>query len=399
MEEYKLAANQPNIHSLNDDAPEISEDENLFRRDLVLKYSNRVIQSAVSEEDLERDERFKRRKSSNVNEEVDPCKEKSHSNRKETADFEEDEATEVDIAAELKITVLKKENYKYIGETFRGLRNGFGVCYYTRGDIYIGQWKKDKKEGLGKTILNTGEVNIGELKNNYYCGYCESFDPLRQITVTGYALGGKFTEEVIIQKGSKSIEGVNMENIISNPVCKLIFSGSHYFIGEVDFTSPNLDNRFGISLIKGHSLYIGEINESKYNGYAELYNKDGSRFYGFFDNGIMQGLGITVSNEGTVSMGNYKDDMKQGPFYIISKGAIRMDLYYYNFRTKVVEKIDKIKAYIRLNYPEFYYLLNFDYKMFLDKFGQLNEHTELLKEVIMPTSQQAETTVSPSESK
>src|SRR5690606_23094688 len=57
------------------------------------------------------------------------------------------------------VDVIKTDKYKYIGEIANSKRDGFGVCYYNRGETYIGNWVSDKKEGLGKTIFTNGDIN------------------------------------------------------------------------------------------------------------------------------------------------------------------------------------------------------------------------------------------------
>ena len=69
------------------------------------------------------------------------------------------------------IQVIKTENYKYVGETICNNREGFGVCYFTNGEVFIGQWRNDKREGYGKTTLANGNINQGEMRNNLYEGF------------------------------------------------------------------------------------------------------------------------------------------------------------------------------------------------------------------------------------
>jgi hypothetical protein len=51
-----------------------------------------------------------------------------------------------------------------------------------------------------------------------------------------------------------------------------------------------------------------------------------------------------------------------------------MELYILGFKTKTVEKMDTIKNYLLLNYPEFYKILKIDFDKLINKLiPQINE--------------------------
>lgn len=46
---------------------------------------------------------------------------------------------------------------EYKGEMLNGKRNGFGVCKYENGSVYMGEWKDNKYHGKGKLIYSEGD--------------------------------------------------------------------------------------------------------------------------------------------------------------------------------------------------------------------------------------------------
>ena len=68
-------------------------------------------------------------------------------------------------SAKIRSFHLNKEQYH--GQTFGGMKEGYGVYYYENGDKYDGDWKNDKKEGKGNYFYNqTGEVYKGNFNND-----------------------------------------------------------------------------------------------------------------------------------------------------------------------------------------------------------------------------------------
>ncbi len=51
---------------------------------------------------------------------------------------------------------------EYVGETYQGLRHGFGLYYYSNGDIWFGQYDRDIRNGFGATFSVDNHLNIGQ---------------------------------------------------------------------------------------------------------------------------------------------------------------------------------------------------------------------------------------------
>jgi hypothetical protein len=336
-----------------------------------------------------------------------------------TSNFEEEESSQLEESREIipndysgedefhplkqsqrKVSTIKTENFRYIGEVLNNQRDGFGICYYTKGDVYIGQWRNDRKEGWGKTTLTNGDVNIGEVRDNLYDGFVEVKNKKKAIWIRGHVSRGKFNDgPIIYSQENREIECVGLFNnsnlsteqlsstiIQQQLVCKITYSNKHYFLGEID--TMNFKNGFGISVFKNNFVFQGEIQNLQSNGYGEIIQNDGTRFYGFFENNKKHGFGISFFSEGGASYGIYIMDDRHGPFFNINKSgttySMRMEIFHLGFKSKQVEKIDTTKKYLQLNYPEYTTILNIDYKNIYDKLVDLNKDTyyvELLKEI------------------
>ena len=53
---------------------------------------------------------------------------------------------------------------RYVGQWKDGKRDGYGVFYYSNGNIYEGQWKENKKEGFGIFYYQDRTKYVGSFK-------------------------------------------------------------------------------------------------------------------------------------------------------------------------------------------------------------------------------------------
>jgi hypothetical protein len=250
--------------------------------------------------------------------------------------------------------VIKTDKYRYIGETWNNFRDGFGLCYYTNGEIHIGQWRRNTKEGYGKTLYTDGSIFQGEMRNNKFDGFCEKIT--KDSVIVGSVSEGFFIEEVIIKYNNKTIETKIDSNLI-----KKIYNETAYFVG---------DEKLGINT-NSNGICAGYLTNNRLNGYGEIY-KDETKFFGNFVEDKRNGMSIEFTKDDKVLIGDYRDDFKNGAFFIINKTAFKMEIHQLGFKTKTVEKYDNCKKYLSLNYPEFSYMLKVNYKQLIDKFSPVD---------------------------
>ena len=72
------------------------------------------------------------------------------------------------------VSLDSNENYKYMGYTLNGKRDGDGLLIdFEKDYFYDGEWKMDKMHGFGKLklgIKRKGEYHEGYFDNNLYNG-------------------------------------------------------------------------------------------------------------------------------------------------------------------------------------------------------------------------------------
>lgn len=56
---------------------------------------------------------------------------------------------------------LSASNYEYVGGVTDGKQNGFGICRYTNGNVYVGYWDMAYKQGLGRMEYADGTMDFG----------------------------------------------------------------------------------------------------------------------------------------------------------------------------------------------------------------------------------------------
>ena len=264
------------------------------------------------------------------------------------------------------IKTIESLNSKYIGEVNeRNLKDGLGVSYHKNGDKYIGQFKDGKKNGIGKFILVNGEVFQGEFKNDTLEGYLEHIgkNGIKQ----GYAKKYQFISGAIeINKGNNysTIEGIfdvandnlGMGKMINNKK-RLSYSGE---------MSSFISNGLGSSIVKDKFTYQGNHVNGKFTGYGEVFNPDGSKFFGFFNNNLRNGYSLAICKDGRMSFGKYINDIKTGPFIVSTKGVQRLELWNNGFKSKLIEKMDSAKTYIKNYYPEYDWINKVNFKNISD---------------------------------
>jgi len=260
--------------------------------------------------------------------------------------------------------------FKYIGETLDDKRDGFGICEYKKGQVYIGMFKNDMREGIGKIIHSNGDQENAEFSNDKMKGFYESLKTSENVKIQSFIKEKKFTEFFIFEKDNFKYEGepqVDENSKISFGKLTVRKENSKkIFIGNI----REYHVQSGLGLIyKDNCLFYGEVKNKIMVNYIETYSNDGGCFLGFLKDSKKNGIGISFLKDGRVFIGEFDDDQKKGPIFIftLSKPSIKMELYLMGFKTKTVEKMDTIKKYLHLNYPEFCKILKIDIEKFINK--------------------------------
>lgn len=288
---------------------------------------------------------------------------------RETENISSTENNERSLSEKIKECLIT-ENYKYIGETLNGLRDGFGISEFKNGKVYIGNWRKNYMEGYGKLTYSNGDISMGEFSNNKISGYCELIKS-ENLKITSFYVDNKPNEFIIYEKNGIKYEGEPQKDennkITFGKLTTKKDDSKNIFIGNVN----NYTNEFGFGMLyKDNVLSYGEIKNKIIINYIESYSNDGTCFLGFLKDSKKNGFGICFLKDGRVCIGEFEDDQRKGPVFYIStvpKPYVKMELYLLGFKTKTVEKMDTIKKYLTLNYPEYSNILKIDFQKLIDK--------------------------------
>ena len=151
----------------------------------------------------------------------------------------------------------------YIGEMKKGLKEGKGILYYSKGDKYKrkkyeGYFRKDKKEGNGIFYWNDGEKCEGDWKNDKFEG-----------------------------------KGIYHSN-----------NGNKY---KGEFKNNKRDGK-GIMYYKNGDKYDGDWKNGLFEGKGIYYWSNGDRYEGDWKNDKKEGKGIKYYGDGKKEEGIWKND-------------------------------------------------------------------------------------------
>lgn len=289
-------------------------------------------------------------------------------------------------------TSLSNNRYTYQGKIELGLRSGFGICKSYNGEIYIGIFRRDKRHGIGKLTTKHGSSYEGEFRNGRPEGY------IVYTTSTGIIHKGIMKNYVFLSQSN--LEIINRDQHIEITLDKDFETSPNY--GE-----PNQKiSGIGVLSMNGKKVYEGEINdyqmsgygilmkdgnvfqgfrmEKTFNGYCEIFYKDGTKFCGFLKNNKKHGLGCFMSRDNVVNICNYNDNFRHGasitrkiPLSWKQKETAQNEIYifedyHYGFRGKKIDSKNDIELYVANVYPEYLQYVNIDYSALTMYLMQMN---------------------------
>ena len=264
------------------------------------------------------------------------------------------------------------KKYKYIGDTLNDKRDGFGVCDFLNGKVYIGMFRNDMRNGYGKIIHPNGDIEYSEYSDDKMDGYYEGIKK-DGVRIESYIKTKKFSDFIVYEKNNITYQGEPQANENTNlSFGKLTIKkedSKKVFIGNV----LNYQTEYGTGLFyKDNTLFYGEIKNKTMVNYIENYSNDAGCFLGFLIDSKKNGVGLSFLKDGRVCIGEFEDDQKKGPIFIFTnpKQGVKMELYLMGFKTKTVEKMDTIKKYLQLNYPEYCNILKIDFEKLINKLSR-----------------------------
>ena len=196
---------------------------------------------------------------------------------------------------------------KFEGDIVDGLKEGWGKCWYIKGDYYEGNFLKDKKSGEGtynfkigykyQGIWAEGKMNgLGKFNWSETCYYEGNFANNKK---NGY---GK-----MFKNGCCTFEG-NMKDNLPDDQCKSILPNGDQFEGL--FKDGKIAQGKLIKF-KGE-IAVGEFKNGKLDGIGKLTKPTGYIYEGEFRNGTLNGKGKIVYPSGSKYEGEVEDNQPNG---------------------------------------------------------------------------------------
>ena len=220
----------------------------------------------------------------------------------------------------------------YTGDSFEGMRQGYGTLKYNNGDVYTGIWAKNKRDNTGMCKYKNGDRYEGNWKDDTYDGY-------GHLT---YANGDEY--------------GGGWENGKMNGRGKYRKADGSTYDGL--FKDGKKDGG-GLLITAAGDTIAGEFKDDNMHGYNYIRLKDGARILGMFKNDIQNGFHISEGTNGNLCYLYMKDGKFDGPGIIIKPDKTICGVVYSN--DKIIDSnshkmIDKKQVYYDLKEPDLSYI-------------------------------------------
>ena len=161
-------------------------------------------------------------------------------------------------------TFLYPSGAKYQGSFKDGKIDGYGVLFFSKGDVYEGEWAKHYRQGKGKLTFKNGNVYNGDFQKSKFHG----------LGTMNYNNGDQYS-------GNWAGDAPNG-------------------IGEYKFNSGE--------------RYEGNFQSGKFHGDGKMFYNDGSRYEGEWAGGVKHGKGTLVDASGRQQFANWTNgEVRQQP--------------------------------------------------------------------------------------
>ena len=219
----------------------------------------------------------------------------------------------------------------YTGDSFEGMRQGYGTFKYNNGDVYTGTWYNNKRENEGTCTYNNGDTYKGYWKN----------DTCYQGTLT-YANGDEYSGfwskgKIYGRSKYRKADGSTYDGLFKD--------------GKKDGG--------GLLITADGDTITGEFRNDKAHGYNYIRFKDGTRVMLMCKDDIPNGFCIKEATDGNLYYQYQKDGKFEGPVIIIKPDKTICGLIYSNGKlidSNSHKMIDKSQVYYDLKEPDLSYI-------------------------------------------
>lgn len=161
--------------------------------------------------------------------------------------------------------------------------HGYGILYKTDGSTYEGFWEQGLMCGEGRFYNTSGDLFQGHFIGGCSCGYGEFHHS------NGDVYKGEWLNDVPHGNGEED------------------FEDNSHFIGIFKF-GKKVHGKF---TWKDKSYYEGEFHNEVFHGHG-VYQLDGRRYEGNWENGEMSGKGVFLYSDDSLYEGEFLNNKRQG---------------------------------------------------------------------------------------
>ena len=184
---------------------------------------------------------------------------------------------------------------KYVGNWYRGKKNGHGQQFYNDKSIYYGKFKNNSSYDVGLMMFSNGSCSNVTIKNSKIdkSTIYSSNNSICSYEILGYKVS------------NKKSEGLSCDNLEGIDVTDQHNEWQDFDGDVIEYNINHCNNLKGRHCTQ-ELMFYGSLDERRErNGLGYLKFKDGKFYYGVFRYGQMHGRGVTKVGDEKLESGYY----------------------------------------------------------------------------------------------
>jgi len=217
---------------------------------------------------------------------------------------------------------------EYYGEFSLGVRIGYGVMNYGKGDSYAGAWDRTCN-GYGVYTWEDGAFYKGHFVESKRDGYGAMYDKDGKLNKQGYWKDNTFvgaspeggavtttakpatTEKQVSELERKADEAARKAREAEKKANDAKAIAAQAKIVAENIGEPNRQDGYAVYNWPDGAVYAGQWRDNKYEGHAWLIYKDGSFYMGEFSDHKEHGCGV-YEDDAALYAGEYEKGRRTG---------------------------------------------------------------------------------------
>lgn len=206
----------------------------------------------------------------------------------------------------------------YFGQTRANLPHGYGMFWFSSGDVFVGNWVSGVPEGHGYYYMVEGGLFFGQITNGFANGFGVYTRPQDQMYYQGNFDAGYLDGKGFLHSKNQGFSCIVKTNRITFtrrkdpqtnkrvefPAKLSSIEDEMAFIALVHNPEWRAQFQQASKAASWQNIYFGEKNQTgQMHGIGTLLKSDGSRFHGIFVEDKPTGFGVTVDKELSTHIG------------------------------------------------------------------------------------------------